>query len=88
MVDRDVSQNVTSEVGEYVQRVGILEMDCQSWFNKANEHTIKDHAVAFSVPSTVPLMLTVGVLVAFEPAVDVEPRPVTVVDACDTVDMD
>lgn len=44
--------------------------------------------MAFSVPSTVPLMLTVGTLVAFEPAVDVEPRPVTVVDACDTVDMD
>lgn len=54
--------------------------------------TINDQAVAFSVPVTVPLMLTVGMMVALELAselaVGVVPSPVTVTEALDTVEID
>lgn len=54
--------------------------------------TINDHAVAFSVPVTVPLILTVGTTVELELELELEvgavPSPVTVTEALDTVEID
>lgn len=83
LVDTDVAENIAGKIGPDVQRVCILaSLSIRILVKTKAFLTINAHAVAFRAPSTVPLMLMVGIIDPFAAVVALgEPIPVTVVDA-------